>query len=686
MPTAVIDNLTGGLNLRDSNLLKNNQFSELTNWFYDQDKRLRTRLGYSRYFPVVPDKVVLIDALNAATGWTASDDANTLTAGTAIRGTNSLQFNITVAGAGDLATLTKSTISANLTGAKGYIGMFVNVPSGFNTNLTAVKLRLGSDSSNYYEFTFPALTEAVSNFVKLNFSSAVTIGTPVDATITYARLQITYTGAYTDKTGIRIDDINAYSSTYTKPVTSYFSNRNEANGTNITMCVSGTNLFLLDEASQQWNVINTGLTEYETLAGKTTQRTRFAFFAYNGSGTMEVGMGNGVDDYRVWNGTTITTFPSQPKCRYFLVHEDTIYSTGADALPMTLYYTAASPANAQTLNTNNVDVGNETDGRNNGLFPLAQSVMIGKTEKIYYFDVVGGSCLPLDVQDGMFSQRAIKDVGNGVLYQTKNGIDNLQQKQYSTGSSAIVGEQYSADLQELTSKITANQWNANCGVYIKELNNYYFSFDTADDNTPDSTLVYSSLIGKTWSQYTYPAIYDYGVYIDSLNKYNYVMCSAVAGIIYKIENGFDDDGVPINYALTTKNFDFKTPFNWKDFEMVTIKGLKNEGSEATIDLLIEDDIVYTATLTDDFITSTSSFATIGSDPIGSQAIGGGGVASTGIDVYPYQIRLGAELFASGQNIRIRITSNSNPMIMTVDTFEIKYQNTTEDLFPSVNFA
>jgi hypothetical protein len=353
---------------------------------------------------------------------------------------------------------------------------------------------------------------------------------------------------------------------------------------------------------------------------------------------------------------------------------------------MTLYYTAASPANAQTLNTSNVDVGNETDGKNNALFPLAQSVMIGKTERIYYFDVVGSSCLPLDVQDGMFSNRAVKNVGNGILYQTKNGVDNLQQKQYSTGSSAIVGEQYSADLQTLTSKITANQWNANCGVYIKELNNYYFSFDTADDNTPDTTLVYSSLIGKTWSQYLYPAIYDYGYYIDTNNRYNYIMCSAVSGIIYKIENGFDDDGVPINYSLETKDFDFKMPFNWKDFEAVSIKGLKNEGSEATIDLLIEDDVVYTATLTDDFITSTSSFATIGSDPIGSQAIGGGGVASTGIDVYPYQIKLGAELFASGQTMRIRITSSANPLVMTVDTFEIKYTNSTEDMFPSINFA
>lgn len=687
MPTQVIDNLTGGLNLRDAQLLKDNQFEELTNFFYDQDKRLRTRLGISQYFPVVPDTVVLIDALNAATGWSASDDAASLATGTAIRGTNSLQFNITVAGSGtDQATITKTTLAADITSAKDYIGFWINVPTGFNTNLTAVKLRLGSDSSNYYEWTLGTLTENTSQFIKLLFSAATTTGTPVDASIAYARLQITYSASYTDKTGIRIDDIQAYSSTYTKPVTSYFSNRNEANLTNITVCVAGTNMFLFNEDANAWERIDSGLTEFETQTGRTTQRTRWGFFAYNGSGTMEVGACNGVDSYRTWNGVVMTVHASQPKCRYFLVFEDTIFSTGADANPLTLYYTAASPSNAQTLSTNNLDVGTEADGRNNGLFPLAQAVMIGKTEKIYYFDAVDSTCLPLDVQNGMFSQRAIHEVGNGVLLQTKNGIDNLQQKIHSTGTAAIIGEPYSADLQELTSQITANQWNANCGIYIKELNNYYFSFDTNDDNKPDTTLVYSSLIGKAWSQYTYPAAYSYGVFIDSNNEYNYLLCSATAGVIYKIESGFADDGVGIPYAFATKAFTFKDPFNWKDFEMVTISGLKNEGSTFDLEVVVDGETVYTATITDDFLTSTTAYATIASNPVGSVAVGGGGEQPDGIAVFPYQIRLAAELFASGQSMQIKGSSNDNPLVLTVDRFEIKYQNSTDDLFPIVNFA
>jgi len=236
-------------------------------------------------------------------------------------------------------------------------------------------------------------------------------------------------------------------------------------------------------------------------------------------------------------------------------------------------------------------------------------------------------------------------VGNAILYQTKNGIDNLSQKGTATGATAIVSENYTADLQKLTGKITANQYNANCAWYIKELNNYYFSFDTADDNVPDTTLVYSSLIGKAWSEYTYPATYSYGVYIDTSNNYNYLLCSGNAGLIYKIETGFDDDGVPIEYELKTKAYDFKDNSNWKDFEYIDLFGLKNEGSTADIEVIVDDEVVYAATLDDDYLTSTVSTVTICSAKVAcstlpatvSEASGCVEPAATGFHVPPCQI-------------------------------------------------
>lgn len=688
-----IDNLTGGLNLRDPALLKDNQFSILKNFNYDKDKRLKTRLGIETYFPVLPDTVVLLDALNATTGWTGTEDAVSVTTGTAIRGTFALQFGITVAtDAANSATLTKTTISANIAAAKGYIGFWLFVPTGFNTNLTAVKLRLGSDSTNYYEWTLGTLLMNTSQFIKLNFSDAVTTGTPVDTTITYARLQVTYSASYVNQAAIRIDDLQAYSSTYTKPVTSYFFNRNEADNTNITIAVAGTNMFLYNDTAASWERIDSGLTEFETKTGQTTQRTRWDFFAIKVSGGIEVGMCNGVDNYRVWTGVTMTQYAGQPKCRYFLYVQDKICSGGEDLFPFRFYFTNAAPSNAQTINTNDVDVGNEFDGKINGLFELASTILVGKTEKVYYISfadtLANSTCLPIDAESGLFSHRVTRGVGNAVLYQTKNGIDNLSQKQYSTGGAAIVSQNYTDDLQKLTGKITANQYNANCGGYTKELNNYYFSFDTGDDNIPETTLVYSSLIGKAWSEYTYPAVYQYGYYIDSNNAYNYLLCSANAGVIYKIEKGFSDDGVPIDYEFQTKEYDFGDLSVWKDFEYIDLFGIKNEGSDFEIEIIVGEDVVYTATINDDYLTSNVAVATIGSDPIGSEAIGGGAQSGEpdSVEVFPYQIRLGAELFASGHSVKIRGYGNDIPTVFTLDQIQIKYGNNTDDLFPVANFA
>lgn len=693
MGKITIDNLTGGENLREPNLLKDNQFALLKNFYYDKDKRCKTRLGTETYFATLPDTVVLLDAMNATTGWTGTEDAVSVTTGTAIRGTFALQFGITVAtNAANSATLTKTTISASIAAAKGYLGFWLFVPTGFNTNLTAVKFRLGSDSSNYYEWTLGTLLMNTSQFIKLSFANATTTGTPVDATITYARLQVTYTGAYTDQAAIRIDDLQAYSSTYTKPVTSYFFNRNESDSTNITIAVAGANMFLYNETAVAWERINSGLTEYETQTGRTSQRTRWAFFAIKVSGGIEVGMGNGVDDYRVWNGVTITEYAGQPKCRYFLYFQDKICSAGEDLFPFRFYFTNAAPSTAATINTNDVDVGNEFDGKINGLFELASTVLIGKTEKIYYVSfadtLANSTCLPIDAQNGLFSHRVTNGVGNAILYQTKNGIDNLSQKQYSTGGTAIVSENYTADLQKLTGLISANQYNANCGGYIKELNNFYFSFDTGDDNVPETTLVYSSLIGKTWSEYTYPAAYQYGYYIDSANAYNYLLCSGNAGIIYKIEKGFSDDGVPIEYEFKTKEYDFGNSSSWKDLEYIDLFGRKNEGSEFEIEVIVGGEVVYTATITDDYLTSSVAVSTVGSDPIGTETIGGGAQSSEpdSIDVFPYQIRLGAEIFASGHTVQIRGFGDDVPTVFTLDQIQIKYENNTDDLFPVANFA
>ena len=110
-------------------------------------------------------------------------------------------------------------------------------------------------------------------------------------------------------------------------------------------------------------------------------------------------------------------------------------------------------------------------------------------------------------------------------------------------------------VRELTTQIDEQQLNSNCAWYIKRDNNYLFSFDTNNDNIPDTHLVYNSIV-KAWTQYTYPTIYDYGFYITSTGEQKYLISSATTDQVYEIETGYDDLGEFIDYEVKSKNFDF----------------------------------------------------------------------------------------------------------------------------------
>lgn len=689
MPATIIKNFNGGLSLIDPKELQDNQFTVLKNFFYSKDKRIQTRRGMTVFGTPVPDSVVLHNACDATANFVATDDAANIGAGAAIRGSASVSFDITVAGSGnDFATVTNAAMTpANITSAKGYLGFWIKPPAGFNTNLTDVKVRLGSGAGDYYEWTLPTLTVAASNFIQLNYSDATTTGAPNDAAIVYFRIRATYTVAYTNKTGILIDDIRSYSATSTKPVTSYFFFQRDDTLVRNAICVAGTNMFHYNESNEAWDLIDSGLTEFETQTGMTTQRTRWDFDVYRNV----VYMCNGVDDYRKWNEVTITTFPAQPKVRYirYLDDGDRMAATGEDANPSTYYYTDPAPANADSINTNAIVVGGDQLGKATGIFNLAQAQLVGKSEKIYTIDVANEKALPIDATNGLYSHRATKNVGNAIVYYNPLGLDTLKQKGAATGTQAIQTDPLTGDLRPLLQEIVPNQYNANCGNYNKTLNNYYFTFDTNDDNIPDSTLVMTSLpgLGNAFTQYTYPNIYDYGYYIDADGNYHYLVTSANGGTIFDVETGFDDNGAAIDYELQTKEFDLDSPEIWKDFKRVYIEGFKSIGQPITVEVTVENEIVYSAEITDAYMDTSADPTTIGASPIGVLPIGGGASSnSSDIDIYPYNITLGGDIFSAGRTIQIRMYSSGTPIVWTLDRMTIGYDNNSVDIYPVANFA
>lgn len=683
MPVLSISEFRGGLNLTAPTTLEDNQFETLTNMYYNDSKRVQTRRGITTFGQPVPDSVTLINACEATTNFSVSDDGANLTTGTAIRGAASLSFDITVAtSANNDAILSNSSLSADISSAKGYLAFWIKPPTGFNTNLTNVQVRLGSSSSNYYEWTLSTLTENTNNFVVLLYSAATTTGTVTDTAITYFRLIVNYTASYTNQTGILLDSIYSYAATSTKPIASYFFFERDDTLVTTALCTSGTNMFKYDETSTYWEVINTGLTEFETATGYTTYRTRWAFCVYKNF----VYMCNGIDNYRRWNGTTILEYSTMPKVRYLRYMGDRVFGAGEDSNPSTLYYTAAAPSDASTINTNSVVVGGDEQGRINILRDLGNIIMAAKDKKIYAVDVTGTSVSAIDAGNGGYADRAAANVDNALLLFNDTGIDYLRERSGVSGAAAVASEPYTADVSPLITQIAAKQYNSGCGYYISPIHNYYFSFDTNNDNIPDTTLVYSALIGKVWSLYNLGSIYQFGEYKDSSAVVHYLIAPGTSGQMYEIETGFSDSSIAIDHELKTKNWDFDAPQTWKDFYSVDIFGLASESASISVEVLVDSASASTATIDSTVIDTTATTTPIGTSIIGVTTTGGGGSStSTGqLDLYPYKIRI--PVYGGGQTVQVRMYSSTAETAWTLDRMSIAYDSNTFDVFPTANIA
>jgi hypothetical protein len=113
-------------------------------------------------------------------------------------------------------------------------------------------LRLGSDSSNYYEW---GLNQASgTTFQYLPFSDATIIGSPTDTAIDYTAIVATYS-AYSTYAVI-FDDIRVYSSLSTNPVTSLFFHQFDDTLEEITLACSGASV---------WKKENTGWSSFDTI-------------------------------------------------------------------------------------------------------------------------------------------------------------------------------------------------------------------------------------------------------------------------------------------------------------------------------------------------------------------------------------------------------------------------------------
>lgn len=431
------------------------------------------------------------------------------------------------------------------------------------------------------------------------------------------------------------------------PITSYFFYQNDWTGTKKAVCNAGTKFYELNNTTVAWVEKKSWLTAFETATGKTTWRTRRDYVVYKDV----IYMCDWINNYASWNWSTYTEYASEPKVRYLAYASNTIFGGWADAAMHTLYYTATTPADATNLDANNIVVGRYDLWGINGLAELGAIVLCWKANKIYSVDFATPKVTPIDSQSGMYCNRSIANISNALVYYTDKAIDNLKQRDATTGSTALESLPLSKDVSTLLDQIEEVQYNSGTSYYDKALNNYYFTFDTNNDNVPDTTLVYSSLVWS-WSKYSsFPVIYDYGRYIDSNNEVYTLFASGSQ--MYRMEYGLTDNGAEIEYELETKRRDMNEPWLVKNFDYIDIVWLKNVWAEITVKVKLEWDEISIGTITDDNIDITSTVKTLWLTPIWSNTMWSN-TQSEGIDMYRYSIRI--PCYGSGSDISVNMSS------------------------------
>lgn len=638
-----INNLVGGMNTGDPTTIENNEFASLRNMFYDQDNVLTTRRGAIGFGEPVPDAVVLVDACDATTDWSVTDDATTLAAGTAIRGSNSISFAIDVSNSGnDFATLTKAAGSTvDISSAKGYLSLWLYVPAAFNTNLTGVTLHLGSSTSDYYEWTLPTLTEDSNNWLQLPYSDATTTGTPNDAAVDHIELQVTYDASYTDKTGILLDAIYSYSATSLAPQHS-LQEHETSTGTMYLLCGCGTNIFEYRATSQAWEVIKTGLTD-----GQRFDSAMFKDVVY---------ITNGVDNYMSYNGTAVSEHAGTEKGTMLVVANDVAYLAGVAADASTVYYTNANPTNLQSFA--NFEPINEDDGQKiTGLAVVGPLVVVYKERSAYIFDSATPSVQNVDYDGGLTNHRAQARVENENFFHSAEGIVSLAQREGTTG--ALRGLPRSRQIQAQLDDL----YNTNkaCAIYWPAANHFYFAVDDENSGENRTIYVYNTTV-EAWTFYKGLNANEFCIHRLNDGTESLLAANPYGGQTIQLETGFvDPSGTPISWEIITKSYDFGEYGRLILYPRVDLGGAHSEQSSAAVAVEVFSASKLTKNKTVAYQASTdrvspTSLGTFGSKTLGSTPMGGGAGGGSGLTLWPFFRYMPVNY--TGRLVRLKISGSA----------------------------
>ena len=371
----------------------------------------------------------------------------------------------------------------------------------------------------------------------------------------------------------------------------------------------------------------------------------------------------------------------QPRVRYVQYLQDRIFAGWAENAPTTVYYTDALDTDGTDINNNFVVVWWDEEGRITWLSEFVKSVLVFKDSKIYALTVTDSwdSVDKIDAQWGWHCDRAIASVGNSLVYFSDRWLDTLVRRTGVDGAGAVDSLPISSKINKLFRQVAERQYGAWAGWYIQSLNNYYFAFDTNDDNVPDKVVVFNS---KIWvrTEYVFPPIYDFGRYKTSDWVFKHLFTSGSGGQVYQFEYWYDDDGQKIDSIIQTKDDNFGDEASEKTFWEVYLSGYKQEWGVIDVSIIVDGDEVGYGQVTDTNINISQQAGVIGIQPIGTDTIWASVEDGDDLPIYAFSVKI--PLYYRWKSVSVKCEASGVQWIL--DSMKIQVDEEVKDLFPYSN--
>jgi len=144
----------------------------------------------------------------------------------------------------------------------------------------------------------------------------------------------------------------------------------------------------------------------------------FSYETFKGN----VYLGNGVDMYARWNGTTYTVFPTAPRAKYLRLWKDTMWLAGAPSLPDRVYSSANGDAE-DFSSAAFVDIGLGDGDSIHALTTDGQFLIVGKRDSTFtIYDPITFANRVVDFEKGFESHFAVAQYEGGIFFLSRRGI------------------------------------------------------------------------------------------------------------------------------------------------------------------------------------------------------------------------------------------------------------------------